>query len=289
MEILKDLKSQIASYYSDIIVLLPRIGIALLISFSILIIARFFRRRVVHFMNAKADDPLLVNFLNGAIRIMNLIIGFLIFLTVMGLTGVAGSILGAASVSAVVIGFAFKDIAENFLAGVIMAFKRPFRVGDTIKTGDVEGNIISMSLRDSCVKTFDGKDVFVPNAQILKNPLYNYTIDGFLRKKFTIGLDYGSDIEQARKVIEEVVNGIDGILKERKKVRTTVGSLSASTINIDIYYWIDTFDNTYSPAETQSQAISKVLSSLESAGFNLPGDIVELKNYGGGKLMTSNL
>ena len=119
--------------------------------------------------------------------------------------GAAAPLPQALVLTAIVIGFAFKDIGENFLAGVMMAFNRPFRIGDTIKSGDVEGKIVELSLRDTHIKTFDGKDVYVPNGQILKNPVYNYTIDGFLRHQFSIGIDYNSDIKKARDLIMNIL------------------------------------------------------------------------------------
>ena len=123
--------------------------------------------------------------------------------------------LGAATISTFVIGFAFKDIAENFLAGVMLAFNRPFRLKDTIKTGNVEGNILEMHLSRYTHKNFRRKDVYIPNAQIIKTPLYNYTIDGFLRQEFIIGIDYKSDIDLARNTIIDVLLKFKGGFRYR--------------------------------------------------------------------------
>jgi len=198
MDIVSDLKNQFLSYYDKIVVLLPKLLLAIVVAVLLMTILKYFRKKLVKYLQLKAEDKLLVNFFDGVLYIFNIVIVALLTLYILGLSGIAGSLLGAATLSSVVIGFAFKDIAENFLAGVIMAFNRPFRLGDTVKTADVEGVIIEMSLRDTHIKTFDGKDVYVPNGQIIKNPLYNYTIDGFLRGSFTIGVDYNSDIEAAR-------------------------------------------------------------------------------------------
>jgi small-conductance mechanosensitive channel len=89
-----------------------------------------------------------------------------------------------------IIGFTFKDIGENFLSGILMAFKSPFRIGDLVQTGDITGYVTSLSLRETTLKSLDGKDVFIPNSTILKEPLSNFTIDGFLRYEFVIGVDY---------------------------------------------------------------------------------------------------
>lgn len=279
MDIINDLKVQLLSYYDSIIAFLPKLAIAIVLLAIFFIVVRFARKKIIKFARSKADDQLLINFLDSIFSLINYLIGFLLFLYIIGQTGIASSILGAAGISAFVIGFAFKDIGENLLAGVMMAFNRPFRIGDTIKTADVEGSIVEMSLRDTHIKTFDGKDVYVPNGQILKNPLYNYTIDGFLRKQFVIGVDYGSDIKQIRQIILDTVEKVPGVLTKSKGPETILSNFSPSTIDITVQFWIDTFDTVHSSVEVQSQAMTAVLAALDNAGINMPGDVVELKNY----------
>lgn len=281
MKIVQDLKAQVASYYDDMIAVLPRLAIAIVSVFIVLTILKFLRRRIVKVLRLKANDKLLVNFIDGIFRMVNFILGGLLFLYIIGQSGIAASLLGAATLSSVVIGFAFKDIAENFLAGVIMAFNRPFRIGDTVMTGSVEGNIVEMSLRDTHIKTFDGKDVYVPNGQIIKNPLYNYTIDGYLRGSFTIGVDYNTDIEKIRKIILTTVQDTPGILSEDKCPRTHVKNLNTSTVDIEVHYWMDTFNKQFSGLESKSIAQTRVLQALAKANVGMPADIVELKNYDG--------
>lgn len=279
MDILTDLKTQFLAYYDDVIILLPKAMVGVLASVLFTIVMSFLRRKIIKFARLKAEDDLLVNFFDSVIRIVIVVLSILLFLYIIGLSALAGTTIGALGVSTFIIGFAFKDIAENFLAGVIMAFKRPFRIGDYVKSIDVEGSIVEMSLRDTHIKTSDGKDVYVPNGQILKNPLYNYTIDGFLRGSFVVGVDYNADLELARNIILKVVNEIPGILKDSKVARTHVKMLNTSTVDIEIHYWINTFDKQYSGLELKSLAQEKVISALAKAGIGMPADVVEIKNY----------
>jgi len=276
MDIISDIQHQFYSYYDQFIALLPKVTIAVISVTVLLLILRILRRRFVKFLSRKADDKLLVNFLDSVFYIANIIAAILLALYILGLANIAGSLLGAATISSVVIGFAFKDIAENFLAGVILAFNRPFRVGDTIMTGSVEGAILEMSLRDIRIKTFDGKDVYVPNGQIIKNPLYNYTIDGFIRGNFTVGVGYDTDIPKARSVIMAQLETVPGILTEEKMPRTHVKALNTSTIDIEVHYWINTFDKRYSGLEIKSQAQTMIVQALTEAGIKLPSEIVEV-------------
>ncbi len=279
MEILEDIKAQVLSYYDAFIAAIPKIGIAIVIVAIVYLFLNFVRRKVILLVKRNAKDKLLANFFDSSSRIAVKLICLLMFLYLIGHSAIAGTILGAATVSSFVIGFAFKDIAENFLAGVIMAFSRPFNVGDTVMTGQVEGRIIGLSLRETHIKTGDGKDVFVPNGQIIKSPLFNYTIDGYMRRSFVIGLDYGSDIEKARSIIIDVLNNSEGVLSETKKPNTLIKEFGPSTINIEVQIWVNTFDKSMGASEIQSQAMRRVLNKLEEEGINLPGDVIELKNY----------
>ena len=276
MNFIEDLKNQFISYYDNIVTLTPKLVMAILVSIILITVLSFFRRKFVRYLKVNAKDKLLANFSNSILRFLNGTIVVLSFLFIIGQGKIATSILGAAGISAFVIGFALKDIGENFLAGVIMAFDRPFRLGDVIKSGDIEGTITEMSLRDTHIKTFDGKDVYIPNGQIIKNPLFNYTIDGFFRGNFTIGIDYNSDIEKARSIILDAVKGVPGVLNEDKQPRTHVTKLDSSSINIEAHYWIDTFDSNYSGLEVKSQAQTLAYESLVKNGIKIPYSTFEI-------------
>jgi len=288
MDIIQDLKTQFSSYYDSFIVLLPKLLLAIILSGILLFILNTIRRRTNKYLSRTADDKLLITFINNIARIVISALVILLFMYIIGLGGIAGGILGAAGLSAFVIGFALKDIGENFLAGVIMAFDRPFRLGDTVMTGSVEGVITQMSLRDTHIKTFDGKDVYVPNGQILKSPLYNYTIDGLMRLNFTIGIDYKANIDKARELILDAVKATPGVLGEEKPPRTHVKNLTPSQVEIEAHLWINTFNKEFSGLEVKSMAQSNSIQALAEGNIGMPADIIELKNYDG-KFVTENL
>jgi len=267
-----------SEYFGAALIYLPKYLIAFVIIAIFFVLARQLRKKIIKLLSVKADDKLLVNFIDNIFRIVNILIGLSLFLLITDNSNIAKGILGAAGISAFVIGFAFKDIGENFLAGVILAFNRPFRLGDVIKTADVEGRILEMSLRDTHIKTFDGKDVYIPNGQILKNPLYNYTIDGFLRKQFSVGVGFQSNIDMVRNEIIEELYEIPGILTEKKVPATYISDFGDSAIIIIVQYWINTFDQSHSSTDIHTQAMTKVLNKLQSRGVEIPGNVVEVKN-----------
>ena len=140
------------------------------------------------------------NFLAKAIKLILIVAIIMLALHAAGLSGIAGAIMATAGASAIVLGFAFKDIAENFLAGIILAFNRPFRVDDTVQIENVFGKVKSMEFRYTKITTFDGRNVYIPNADVLTKPVFNYTEDGFFRADFIVGIAYENDVEKAKEI-----------------------------------------------------------------------------------------
>lgn len=254
-------------------------GIALATLLVFLFLARKSKVLLTKKLVRRMDDDLLANFIGGVFGSIVILVGLLIVFRIIGLTGVISGLLAGAGISAFIIGFALKDIGENFLAGIMLAFKRPFRVGDLVDIGGIRGVVLTLNLRDTQLKTPDGKDVFIPNANIIKNPLINFTIDGFLRYDFIIGLDYGSNYRGAINVILEALSTVEGVLNEGKNPNVWISELSESTLNIQAVFWVDTFDGRISDMRVKTDAIIAVLTALEKAGFNMPAQVLEIKNF----------
>lgn len=279
-QLFADVWEEVGGYYDQLVTLMPKMVLALLVLITVLFVARHIRRFSRNQLGQRMDDPLLAQFFARVIRWLILIVGLLLILNIVGLGAAAASLMAGAGVTAFIIGFAFKDIGENFLAGILMAFKRPFRIGDTVETGGITGKILAMTLRDIQLKTFDGKDVYIPNGQIMKNPIINYTIDGFLRLDFAVGLDYGADLDQATRIIYQTLEKISGILwDEGRAPNVVISDLGSSTINFRVYFWIDTFDRTVSSLTVKSNAIRETIQALTAGGIQMPSDIMELKTY----------
>jgi small-conductance mechanosensitive channel len=235
------------------------------------------------------DDRLLARFLARLIRAAFILLGLMIVMKIIGLTDIAAGLITGASVSAIVVGFAFKDIGENFLAGFMLAFNRPFRVGDVVELEKYRGKVVALNFRNTQIKTFDGKDIYIPNANIIKTPVINYTIDGYQRYDFTFGIDYGSNVDEAIEITMKVLTSIKGILQEERKPSVAIKELGTSSIHLTAYYWLDTFDKNSSALQIQTKAMDRVVDALDKAGFYLPGDVLELKYYknegSGGKVI----
>ena len=273
-----------------VIELLPQIGIGICVFLGFIFVAWLIKKTITKRVKPKTKNPLLADFLGKIVAFVITITGFVFFLNIVGLGGVSKQIMAGAGITTFVIGFAFKDIGENFLSGIIMAFKSPFRIGDLIETNGTIGYVNELNMRDSVIKTMDGKDVYIPNSQIIKNPLFNYTIDGYLRYDLVIGLDYATDLDKCIKTITSVLATIPEVLQGDKKPVVVVDQLATSTVNVKVHYWIDTFKSKSKAFHLyiKSQVSIKLLEEFNKSGIYLPADIVEVKNYNDTVLVSKN-
>lgn len=257
----------------------PSILFSLIIILFAVYLAGKISRVVENTSGSRSGDPLLSGFLGGIARWIVITVGVILALYTVGLGWIAGGLVAGAGISAFVVGFAFKDIAENFLAGIILAFSRPYQIGDTIESAGFFGNVLSLDIRNTQIKTFDGKDVFIPNSMILKNPLINFTKDGYLRLEFLIGIDYNENIDKVTKLIMDEILKVEGILGGDRKPRIHIDTFAASALNLRVYFWVDTFNKQRNGQQIRTDVMNRVTSRLMSEGVIMPADIRELKIY----------
>lgn len=257
----------------------PRILAGIIVFLIFLGLAILLRRSVKRFLNRRMADPLTGRFLVQIAGAIIIIIGVSVALQVVGLGRFAGGLLAGAGVGAFIIGFAFKDIGENLLAGIMLAFARPFRIGDTVEVNGVQGVVLSLNLRNTRLKTVDGKDVYIPNGSVIKNNLFNHTIDGFMRYEITLGIDQDDDFDRAREVLLNAARTTPGVLNDRKEPIVMISGTDSNAVLFRLLFWVDTFDRSIPVATIRSNVMGTAIKALIAEGFYLPNSIVELRNY----------
>jgi small-conductance mechanosensitive channel len=275
------ISESISSFYNQLIQQLPGIGLGILIIVLGLFLGSFAGSLVRKRLSTKTRDPLMSKFLGKAIKYIFVIIAIMLALEASGLGSIAAGILTAAGASAVVLGFAFKDIGQNFIAGIIMAFGRPFDVDDTVEIGENFGKVKALEFRYTKLKTFDGKDVYIPNSDVLTKPVTNYTEDGFYRWDFIIGIAYEDNIEGAKATVMEALRKEPNVIEDIEHQNfVTEEELAVSTVNLKVFFWVDTKDFRKSALITKGNVVRNVKEALEEAGYYMPADIQEIKLYG---------
>jgi len=276
------ISESITSFYNDFIAQLPGIGIGILIVILGLLLGSWIGSFVKRKLAARTGDPLMSKFLGQAIKYVSVIIAVMLALEASGLGAIATGILTAAGASAVVLGFAFKDIGQNFIAGIIMAFSRPFDVDDTVQIDDNFGKVKALEFRYTKLKTFDGKDVYIPNSDVLTKPVTNFTEDGFFRWDFIIGIAYENNIEGAKETILKALSKEPNVIEDEEHENFVIeDELATSTVNLKVFFWVDTKDFRRMALITKGNVVRNVKEELEEAGYYMPADIQEIKLYGG--------
>jgi len=264
---LQDVFKHLETYYYSIVDLTPKFILAV----AVILVSWFIATRVGIFagnrLKVRMHDRLLATFIARLIKSVLIIIGVLIMFKIIGLDGIAQSMLAGAGISAFVIGFALKDIGENFLAGILLAFKRPFSIGDIIESNGVKGEVINLNLRDTEVKS-DSKIIYIPNALLIKNTLINYNSAGFLLQTFTVGLEFGSDYNRAIELVKEVLERNDDVTDKDHNDSAIITDVTAGVAQLNIRYWVQTGTAT-NKAENRSKIISEVLNALKENEFVL--------------------
>lgn len=263
-------------YWKEFLHSLPKMILTILILIVTFFIAKRLSRLVKKRLISRIDDLLLANFISRILKWTITLIGLIICMDILGLGNFASGLLAGAGVLSIVLGFAFKDIGENFLSGLILAFNRPFRIGDVIESDSITGTIMSLDLRTTKIKTLDGIEIYVPNSKILNNPLSNYTIDGLRRFDFIVGIDYEADVSKARLLILNTLKDLSDILKEPAPF-VIVNELGANSINLRVFYWVNTQEAKIPLPVIKGEAIEKSLFALKEGGVNIPFDSVQVQ------------
>lgn len=275
---LEKLQQTLNNYWTGFIHLLPRIVLAIILLIVVLYLARHISKLISRQMATKAHDPLFTNLVAQITRVVLIVCGIILILQVLGLSGIAAGLLAGAGVSAFIFGFAFKDIAENFLAGIILAFNRPFSLNESIKINDYIGRVKALNFRTTHLKTFDEKDVFLPNSMVLQEVVTNLTRDGMIRLDFVVGIAYEDDIASAIDLMIRAMKQNADVYKDKEPF-AVVENLNVSTVDIRAYFWTQTDDYRKGVLETKGKVMKAVKEVLSDKGFTLPANIQELKLY----------
>jgi len=182
------------------------------------------------------------------------------------------SFLAAGGVVAVVLGFAFREIGENLLAGLFLSFSRSFSVGDLIESNGIRGIVKRIEIRDVHIRTADGCDIFIPSATIYKNPLHNFTRDGLRRGDFSIGIDYGDDLKKAIGVLHKALEESDHLLNNPAPA-IQISNFTPTYVELQVYFWVNLFETRLDLFEIKSIIMELCHGALSDNNFTFSSNV----------------
>lgn len=183
-------------------------------------------------------------------------------------------ILAGLGILSVAIGFAFKDILENLLAGILLVYRQPFQIGDQVEVGGERGRVADITIRETHIDTFAGRRIIIPNASVYTGTIEVQTFHDAVRTAVAVGVSYDADLDEARTVIVDAMKNTDGVAAdpEPQALLTDFGS---SSMNFEARFWTEPQQATI--RRVQDGAITAVKKSLDDAGIDIPYDIVVLE------------
>jgi len=200
----------------------------------------------------------------GAIIFVGLLVSLVI--AIPGFT--PGQLVNILGLSSVAIGFAFRDILQNFLAGILLLASEPFRIGDQIVIGNFEGTVENIQTRATFIKTYDGRRVVIPNSNLFTNSVTVNTAHEQRRLEYDFGLGFGDDIAQAKAILLQVVQSIPEVLKEPAP-DVLVVRLAESSINVRLRWWVQP-PRQFDVLTSQDLVLEQAAAALLAAGIDIP-------------------
>ena len=259
------LVERVDSWIDGAIRLIPNIVMALLVFALIYALAllarRTIRRQLSHHQRDNLGD-VLGDFVKWAI----VLLGFLLAATIVLPSLKPGDLVAGLGVSSVAIGFAFKDILQNWLAGLLILFRQPFATGDQIAVGGHEGTVERIETRATIIRTYDGERIVVPNSDIYTSAVRVKTAYGKRRSEYEFAVA-NADVAPACEAIRRAVAGVAGVQADPAP-EALPWSLAAKSVTVRIRWWTDS--HRADVVEVHSRVIVAIRAALDEAGIVLP-------------------
>ncbi len=258
--------SRVREYLTRAMHNLPTIAVAL----AVVVISWLFARVVTRWellFQRLGWNRLLQNLIRQFIRKGIFLLGILLALDILDITTLVGAVLGTAGVVGLVIGFAFKDIVENYLAGLLLSIRRPFDLYDLVRIESHEGRVTRLTSSELFLMTLDGNHVRIPNAAVFKSIIYNYSINPRRRFDFGVGVGVNEDLIEVQPLGCTALREMAGVMDEPAPFMT-IEDLGDFSVLVRFFGWVDQRSADF--AKVRGEAIRRVKLALEKAGVEMP-------------------
>lgn len=266
-------KRELVALWRQAIASAPLLGGGILVLLITFVTATLAQRLAGPAIGRGTDSDLLRAVLRKLVYIVVLLVGVYIALRVSGMTRIALTVVSGTGIIGLILGFAFRDIAENFLASLLLSVQRPFRLGDVIEVDGKLGVVRKVTSRGTLLIDFDGNHIQISNATVYKSTIKNYTANPKVRLSFTVGIGYDDDISHAQEVLRSMLQDHRAVLDDPEPL-VLVEQLGASTVNLRAYYWID--GSEHSMLKVGSSAMRLAKTALTREGISMPDESREV-------------
>lgn len=234
---LKLLGEKLWEWYETLIAHIPNVIFALIIIFIFGSIAKTLKSTVAKYLPKVSHNKSINSLALNVISIGTMLIGAFFALEVVGLDKAVTSILAGAGVVGIALGFAFQEIASNFISGVLIALSEPYELGDIVEVEDTLGQVTDIELRITTITTFDGLEVLIPNKDMFTKPVTNYTRTPKRRVDIPVGVSYGDNLHRVEEITIAALSKLENLIPGHQ-IELFYTEFGDSSINFTVRYWI---------------------------------------------------
>ena len=245
----------------------PLLLVAVLIVLGAIWLGGVISRRMHVLDRISRSNPYMDGLLRNTVKVLVGLAGVLVALDLLNATSLVGAVLGSAGVVGLVLGFAFKDIAENYIAGVLLSLRQPFSPGDSVRIDSYEGKVIALNSRATFLMTAEGHHLQLPNSVVFKSVLLNYSRNPQRRFDFQINVGSRTSLHQAMDLGIATLISTGGVLA-KPAPNALILNLTNDGVTLQFTGWIDQTHNDLS--RTRSEAMRHLRRALRQAGISSP-------------------
>jgi small conductance mechanosensitive channel len=281
---LSDAVEKLRAWLHDAVLMLPNLTAAVLIVAASWLIARVVVRVTQRLLARVTPYEEINRLAAGLVQVAILSAGVFIAMGVLELDKTVTSLLTGAGILTLIVGLAFQDLASNFIAGVLLQLRQPFRRGQLIETNGYYGRVEHINLRSTVIRSLDGQIVRVPNKDVFQKPIVNFSQTGARRVVVNVGVTYGDDLEKVRSVATEALRGVSSRDPERD-VECYCTGFGDSSIDFSLRFWI-AFKNEPDFLQARSEAVIRVKGAFDAHDITIPFPIrtLDFGQVGGSQL-----
>ncbi len=265
------LVKKLQGWLNAAIEMLPNFLLALIILIAFFVIGKLVRKAVSQLLHKVTDNDTIIDLLETIVGVVVISIGVFIALGVLQLQGAVTSLLAGAGIIGLALGFAFQDIAANFMSGIILSIRHPFGIGDMIEFQDYYGYVHKINLRCTIVRTTQGQLVYIPNKEVFNNAFTNYTWNKERRIDLECGVSYGDDLVKVKKIAVEAIKALEEV-KDDRPVQLVYKEFGDSSINFDLRFWVP-FTKNFDYKGPKSKAIIALKKTFDENDIDIPWPI----------------
>ncbi|WP_439473443.1 mechanosensitive ion channel family protein [Algoriphagus formosus] len=276
---------KVESWIDGFIAMIPNMIVAVLTFIIFLLLAKYGSKIAIKIFSKTSNNTALKNLLSTVVHWSILGLGVFIILGILGLEKAVTSLLAGVGVVGLALGFAFQDIAANFVSGIILAFRKPYRIGDVIEINDVMGKVLRTNLRVTVMETFQGQEVFIPNKELLQGNIVNYSSLTHRQIIIACGISYAEDLEEVENVVRKAILKLEGLIRKDDLI-FDYEEFGGSSINFYVRFWIE-YPGEPGYLGMKSKAIKAIKKSFDQNNITIPFPIRTL-DFGikGGKTLS---